>query len=357
MPSDGSAGRVTHTGWRGAALAEGTLDERDWTSPVVELPFAATELIPSWNADTPAGSWVEVFLRVCSASDRSDWSPWFELGRWARDLPADDAAVPARTSVPGQRTAYGVVEVDTLLAGERGGFTAWQLRVRRHGEASLRYAATVASAGSPAASVTASRPGRAAGTLLDVPPLSQQLHRGHYPQWDGGGASWCAATSLAMVLRFHRRGPSEQDLAWVEHPHDRDDRDVDHAARGTFDAAYGGCGNWAFGAAYAGSFGLDAFLTRLRDLTEAEALLAQGLPLVASVRHGEGELTGAGYTTAGHLLVITGITAEGDVACNDPASHGVPDNAQVPVVYDRAEFERAWLLGSGGLVYVVAPPD
>ena len=35
-----------------------------WESPVVESPFAATELIPSWNARTPAGSWLHVEGRV-----------------------------------------------------------------------------------------------------------------------------------------------------------------------------------------------------------------------------------------------------------------------------------------------------
>jgi len=346
MPQAGSPRHVTHTGWRGAALSAGTSDGADWLSPVVELPFVATELVPSWNADTPVGSWVEVQLRG-RCTDGS-WSGWFELGRWCADLPSEGGAL-ARTSVAGERTASGSVEVDVLRSGERGGFAAWQLRVRRHGPgATLRYAGVLASAGDWAPLPDEWRP--AGPVLLDVPALSQQLHRGHFPQWDGGGASWCAATSLAMVLRHWGIGPTDAQLAWVGHP---DDREVDHAARGTYDAAYGGCGNWAFGAAYAASFGLAAHLTRLRSLAEAEALLRSGIPLIASVAHGESELSGAGYVTAGHLLVIVGLTADGDVVCNDPASHGIPDNAQVRVTYERREFERAWQRGSGGLVYVI----
>ncbi len=34
--------------------------------------------------------------------------------------------------------------------------------------------------------------------------------------------------------------------------------------------------------------------------------------------------------------------------CNDPASHQVPSNDAVRVVYDRDQFERAWQGAAGG---------
>ena len=68
------------------------------------------------------------------------------------------------------------------------------------------------------------------------------------------------------------------------------------------------------------------------------------------------ELTGAGYGTNGHLLVIVGFTPDGDVVVNDPASHLMPSNDEVRVVYDRAEFESVWVPHSGGIVYVIHPP-
>ena len=52
-------------------------------------------------------------------------------------------------------------------------------------------------------------------------------------------------------------------------------------------------------------------------------------------------------------MVVTGLTETGDPVVNDPAA---PSNAEVRRVYDRAQFERAWLGGSGGIVYVIAPP-
>jgi hypothetical protein len=52
--------------------------------------------------------------------------------------------------------------------------------------------------------------------------------------------------------------------------------------------------------------------------------------------------------------VIRGFTADGRVVTNDPAS---PTQRRVRRTYDRGEFERAWLRGSGGLVYVIHRDD
>ena len=48
-------------------------------------------------------------------------------------------------------------------------------------------------------------------------------------------------------------------------------------------------------------------------------------------------------------MVIGGFTGNGDVIAYDPAS---PTNAAVKHVYDREQFERAWIPASGGIVYV-----
>jgi hypothetical protein len=132
---------------------------------------------------------------------------------------------------------------------------------------------------------------------------------------------------------------------------------VVRAAEGTYDYAYGGTGNWSFNAAYASTFGMDAGISRLSSLAEAELFIEAGIPLVASLSFGKADLAGAGYGTAGHLLVVVGFSVNGDVVVNDPASHLVASNDEVRTVYDRAQFERLWLESSGGLVYVIRPPD
>jgi hypothetical protein len=156
-----------------------------------------------------------------------------------------------------------------------------------------------------------------------------------------------------MVLGTWGLGPTSEEYAWVD-PGYRD-RFVDHAVRFTFDHAYHGAGNWSFNTAYAALYGAEAFVTRLRDVAEAEEYVAAGIPLVASVAFEKDDLPTAGYRTSGHLLVIVGFDEHGDVIVNDPASHRVPSNDEVRTVYPRAAFERVWLR-SRGLVYVIHPP-
>ncbi|MDQ6780285.1 MAG: hypothetical protein M3Z37_03900, partial [Candidatus Eremiobacteraeota bacterium] len=57
-------------------------------------------------------------------------------------------------------------------------------------------------------------------------------------------------------------------------------------------------------------------------------------------------------STNGHLLVVRGFTERGDVIVNDP--YGRP--GAIRRVYRRGQFAHAWQHGSGGIVYVIAPP-
>jgi hypothetical protein len=151
-----------------------------------------------------------------------------------------------------------------------------------------------------------------------------------------------------MVLGYYGRLPSASSYAWVGR---RTDPWVDEVARRTYDAAYEGTGNWPFNTAYAASRGLSAFVTRLRSLAEAESLVAAGIPVITSVSFSSGQLAGAPISsTAGHLLVVVGFTSSGDVVVNDPAAS---TGSGVRRTYDRAQFERAWLGGSGGTAYVI----
>jgi len=156
-----------------------------------------------------------------------------------------------------------------------------------------------------------------------------------------------------MVVAYWGRGPSKADMSWVDPSYA--DPQVDYAARNTYDYTYEGAGNWPFNAAYAGRFGLDGFITRLRSLTELEQFTKLGIPVVTSQSFKADELPGSGYSTNGHLMVIIGFTEDGDVIANDPAS---ATDADVRHVYPRAAFENVWQRSSssGGVVYVITPP-
>ena len=178
------------------------------------------------------------------------------------------------------------------------------------------------------------------------------IHRGEYPQYGGGGQAWCSPTSLSMILAYFGARPTSSEYAWVNDSY----RDpwVDHTAREVFDSGYDGAGNWAFNTAYAARRLPEAMVTRLPNLRHVENFIARGIPVQVSISFGRGQLSGAPISaTNGHLVVITGFTASGDVRVNDPAA---PDNGSVRRIYDRGQFERAWLGKSHGLAYLIRGP-
>jgi hypothetical protein len=269
------------------------------------------------------------------------------LGRWA----SSDKHV-RRTSVPGQSDAFGRVDVDTWKATSSA--TSYQLQVRlmrRSGASSASPSVTFLGAMTsrlPTSAPPVSAPGVARGVVLAVPSYSQMVHRGEFSQYGGGGEAWCSPTSTAMVLGYYGRLPSAGSYAWVGQ---RTDPWVDEVARRTYDTAYAGTGNWPFNTAYAATRGLSAFVTRLRSLAEAESFIAAGIPVIASISFSSGGLSGAPISfTAGHLVVIVGFTSSGDVVVNDPAASSA---SGVRRTYDRAQFEKAWLTGSGGTAYIL----
>ena len=321
-------------------------DERGtWTSDAVRVPFAFDQLVASWNATTPSGTWIQVEMRAGGASRQTKW---YTLAVWSS---GDDTV--HRTTLKGQDDEDGRVNVDTFeKVPGAAELTSYAMRVTLH-----RAAGVAATPAVSLLTVVTSRgaeyavPSPFGGTPrdLEVPSLSQETHTGHYPEYDGGGEAWCSPTSTAMVLGFWKTGPSLADLAAFPGT-SHGDGQVDHAARYTYDWSYRGAGNWPYNTAYAAEYGLEAFVTRLRSLTEAERFIDAGIPLVASIN---GVLPGFLFTsTNGHLLVIRGFAANGDVITNDPA---VRTNAQARKVYPRADFERVWLGGSTGTVYVIHP--
>lgn len=344
--------------WGGPAAVG--YDVATWESPAVTPGFAWTELIASWNADTPPGTWVEILVRGLDGGGAP--TAWFVMGRWCAADVAEGGAI-ARTSVTGQRAAGASVATDTLMTGGAAAFRSWQVRanlLRRSGTTVspvLRLAGAVASA-VPTAGSTSEPTSAFGGTVatLDVPSLSQEVHAGHYPQWGGGGESWCSATTTAMLLDYWGAGPRAAELAWVR---PAVDAQVDVAARRVYDAAYGATGNWPFNTAYAATRStaegpLEGYVTRLPDLAAAEAFIRAGVPLGVSLSFTAGQLSGAGYGTDGHLMVLVGFDATGNPVVNDPASHMVADNARVRTTYRRDQFERAWA-NSGRTAYVVRP--
>ncbi|GAB3186606.1 peptidase C39-like protein [Micromonospora palomenae] len=338
-----------------------------WTSPVTDVGFDATELVASWNADTPAGTWIQVELQGTYTTGTH--TPWYVMGRWA----SGDADIK-RTTVDKQGDKTSSIWTDTFAIDDAAAgvlLRAYQLRLTLYrdpaGTASpvVRMVGAMGSHVPDRFTVTPSAGGIAWGTELAVPRYSQNIHSGHYPEYDGGGEAWCSPTSTEMVIEYWGRRPSAADTSWVDPAYP--DPTVNHAARMTYDYQYDGAGNWPFNTAYAASFpGLEGRVTRLHSLDELERFIAAGIPVVTSQSFLASELDGAGYGTSGHLMVVVGFTADGDVIANDPASSS---NEAVRNVYQREQFEQIWLRtkrttasggtgsGSGGIAYLIKPTD
>ncbi|WP_128427640.1 peptidase C39 family protein [Streptomyces cyaneus] len=334
-----------------------------WTSPVHRLTVPSTEAIASWNAHTPTGTWLQIELRG-TYSDGTV-TPWYVLGRWA----AGDQDI-RRTSVDDQSDGRSSVWTDTFAIDDPATglrLASYRLRLTLYRKPGTKLTPTVWRVGAMGSdvpdrfTVPASAPGLA--HELTVPRYSQETHVGQYPEYDNGGEAWCSPTSSQMIVEYWGGRLTQEQLAWVDPAYA--DPQVCHAARFTFDYQYDGCGNWPFNAAYAATFeGLQGVVTRLGSLTDLATLIAAGIPAMTSQSFLEGELTGAGYGTAGHLMTVIGFTADGDVIANDPHS---PSNEAVRRVYKRREWENVWLRtkrydaggkevsGSGGVCYLYFP--
>jgi hypothetical protein len=321
-----------------------------WTSAPIPS-FAFDELVASWNAATPEGTWITVEMRGLGAGRTTKW---YVLQVWA----SGDGTIH-RTSKPAQGDADGFVAIDTFIRSKKAAeLTSYQLQLTLHRTAGSAATPTVFFLGAMTSAASKySIPSAFTGVDddLPVPTLSQETHAGHYPEYDGGGEAWCSPTSTAMVLDYWKAqgypasGPTAAQLAAF--PGEHADGQVDYAARYVYDWNYQGAGNWPNNTAYAATFpGMSGFVTRLRSLAEAERFISAGIPLVASIN---GSLPGFLFKkTNGHLLVIRGFTSTGDVITNDPA---VFANADARKIYARDDFEGVWLGGSAGIVYVIYP--
>ncbi|MFK4837452.1 C39 family peptidase [Microbacterium sp. ZW T2_14] len=326
------------TGWEGPR----------WTSRALRPGFAAgvhpDEAIASWNLDPGVGADIEIRARSVDAG----WHPWQRLARWG--AVGDRRSAPEEHADDRRAGLRPIVDTDILRAAPEDRWDAVQLRLTLHDESAasarpLRLATVSFSAPNAPLADPPTLP--TTPHAISVQPLSQ---RAYPPREDlgGGGPAWCSPTSLTMVASTWGADiPSDASAAAAA---DADAR-VPWVARAVYDSSYDGTGNWAFNVALAGEWGLNAVVTRLRSLHEAHELTRSGIPLVASISFGGGELPGADYATAGHLLVIRGFDARGDVLVADPAN---PGGAAGLRTYPRDAFDRAWSR-SRRTVYLITP--
>ncbi len=302
-------------------------------SPELAPGFDIASAVPSWTAETPSGTWIEIFLRV-KLGER--WTKWYGLGNWS------SSADPfTRHSLENEKDEDVEILTDTLNVRGAVAASCAQMKIRlRSFDSSatpvLTSASVVLSNGQKKVYSPSVGDPRYWGKSLDVPQFSQMV----YPD---GGNVWCSPTSTSMLLAYWNRYTGNPE------PYVRE------AVAGVYDPVYKGTGNWPFNMAYAATRGMKSAVTRLTGLDVAEKYIAAGIPLGMSISWKPGELTGAPVEKSdGHLVVLCGFDENGDPVVNDPAAK---EDRLVRRVYRREEFERVWRLTSGGLVYLVTPPE
>jgi hypothetical protein len=291
-------------------------------SAPLKTAFPFTQALAGANASLGPEDRLELSLQV---KDERGWSPWFEFG----GLGAGGTA-----SVKGQQNAFGRMETDILKLAGASRYLRYRvtLKTAPGSVAVLRLASvTYTDTAAPYDEACAlKKPAAFKPVKLEVPACSQMAQQVNYSK------DICSPASVAMVLNHFGLETRVLD-----------------AAAGVLDAAENIYGNWTFNTMYAGTRGLYAWPARFDSLEDARAYLAAGLPLIASVTFGPDELKRSPIKkTTGHLLVIKGFTAKGDILANDPAA---AEEKTVERVYDRKEFAGAWLKNKLGTAYVLAP--
>lgn len=307
-----------------------------YESRPIETAGKFNELVLSWNVATPAGAGFVVEARVGRRAD-DFWSPWLYFGDWGAPPTVADKCV---------KFDGGRMDIDYFKSDQR--YDRLQYRILAMDSAadqSLLLDRFAICASDTTGLPDSWRPPPEAGNSsrpldparwqhrLAVPWRSQKSEK---PEIAG---RICSPTSLAMVLAFRGIKLSTADVAAA-----------------CYDPAHDIYGNWPRNVQAAYSLGAPGYLTRFSDWDSVRRMIQNDQPLVISIRVPRaGELRGAPYkTTDGHLIVLAGFDGAGNAEIDDPAA---TDATHGRVRYRIEDLEQVWMKNTGGLAYVIQPPN
>ncbi|HON68554.1 MAG TPA: C39 family peptidase, partial [Phycisphaerae bacterium] len=299
-----------------------------YTSRVIETPFPFNDLVPSWNVELPEGTGFRVEIRMGRKAE-DFWTPFYYFGVWG-NAPRPETRVI--------ETSQGVIDVDTFRSTQA--FDRIQYRfllttsaagkspvIRRVG---LAFSNTLGDEALAKQHRQPIDPGSPSGWArrLTVPWRSQKAED---PKIAG---SICSPTSVSMVLQFYGVNVPTAEVA-----------------ANVFDREYRIYGNWIRAVQTAYQYGVAGYLQRFGDFEAVKQHIAAGHPVIASIRVDEaGELRGAPYQKSnGHLIVIAGFDANGNLQVNDPAAKTIEAGV---VTYAKEDMQKVWL-DHGGVGYVL----
>lgn len=302
-----------------------------YTTPEISAP-AFNALVASWNAATPAGTAVELAVRVFAAGA---WTPWMPYGKWSPFL--------RRASLPVQHPEDAAAYLDTDMVNVRapGGASLFQLRASLYTDDVRRSPSVYLLA----ASVRPTGWQRETGEALQhrcvpVPAYSQLIRDPRI------GSVICSPTTVTMLMN-----------RWGE------DLLPEEVAHANYDYTYAGNGNWSFTTAIAGCYGYECYVA-FADIAGLKKEIKNGFACGVSVHYADTPehaeerglplLEGTTGCTDGHLMVVRGFETGEDgteyVLVNDPYA---PGDAAAQRRYRLDQFAHAW----GGVAYFIHGKD
>lgn len=162
-------------------------------------------------------------------------------------------------------------------------------------------------------SASGAQRGKAGGPLLSMPLINQNTGGGRYP------GSYCGPTTCRMVMAYYGINKGADEVA------------LGRYGPGTPMYTPGNGSSWLGMSTALRHFGLKTNLTNSHSLSQLRQTVGKGHPVIVSIRGNYG----AGFTTAGHITVVVGFTANGDPIINDSAGG---KRRTVPA----ATFLRCW---------------
>lgn len=299
------------------------------TIPKVTTRFHFNEAIPSWNGWTSANTGFRVWMNPVLA-DRGPFS-WFDAGTWGRV--SDELTtriIPLKN---------GVYNIDTLLLnsvaeGVAVRFDLVRMSADLPSPKIFHFALSYTnSTGNQQLSrkFAASRQFQTASASLNVPYKSQVVER---DSWIG---RICSPASVNMALATFGIREETQTVAAK-----------------LFDPVCDAFGVWHRSIQGASQEGVRGYITRFRTWGDVAKEIGQGHVICASIRFKAGEVSDPMLQygrrkqgTEGHLILITGVLADGTVTVHDTASKDYGVNS----VWRQEELAKAWF-DKGGVAYV-----